>query len=195
MSKVEGDLVNNGSLKFQKFGLNAGVGAIVPINDMFSLNIQTLFSQKGARKKYGPHPDSALPYYLTRLDYAEIPFLFSYHDKKGLIFSGGFSYSRLVRVNWVVNGRTLSTSINDSYYSINNFDLIADFKYRVWEHAFVNVRYQYGLTSIWSGKDEDLLHDRLDNVQSSDQRSSMLSFRLIWVFGEKQSQQVRDGVE
>jgi len=195
MSKVEGDLVNNGSLKFQKFGLNAGVGAIVPINDKFSFNIQTLFSQKGARKRYGTHPDSAQPYYLTRLDYAEVPFLFSYHDPKGIVFSTGFSYSRLVRVKWLVNGREISGSINDGYYSINNWDWIIDFKYRIWQNAFVNIRYQYGLTSIWSGDDEDLFTTQAGQVQSTDQRSSLLSFRLIWLFGEKQSRNVRDGVD
>ena len=195
MSKVEGDLVNNGSLKFQKFGLNAGVGAIVPINDKFSFNIQTLFSQKGARKKYGPHPDSAKPYYLTRLDYAEVPLLFSYHDRKGLIISTGVSYSRLVRVKWIVNGRVLSNSINDGHYNINNWDWIIDFKYRIWQQAFINIRYQYGLTSIWSGKDEDLLINRAGNIQSSDQRHSLISVRLIWLFGEKQSKNIREGVE
>ncbi len=195
LSKVEGDLVNNGSFKFQKPGLNIGVGAIVPINDLFSINIQMLFSQKGAYKKYGTHPDSAMPYYNTKLDYAEVPLLFSYHDKKGLTISTGFSYYRLVRVNWIVNGRTVSNSINDGYYSLNNADWIADFKYRIWKSTHINIRYQYGLTSLWSGEDEDLLTTQEGKVQSSDQRSSLISLRLIWVFCEKQSQQVRDGVE
>ena len=195
LSKVEGDLINNGSFKFQKIGLNIGAGAIIPLNDLFSFNIQMLFSQKGAYKKYGPNPDSAKPYYHTRLDYAEVPFLFSYHDKKGLIISTGFSYSRLVRVKWQVNGRTLSNSINDGMYSLDNFDWIADFKYRIWQSAFVNVRYQYGLTSMWSGEDDELLVNKEDHKQSSDQRSSLISVRLIWLFGEKQSKDIREGIE
>jgi len=195
LSKVEGDLINNGSFKFQKPGLIIGAGAIVPINDMFSVNIQMLFSQKGAYKKYGPHPDSAKPYYHTELDYAEVPLLFSYHDKKGLIISTGISYSRLVRVKWRVNGRTITKSINDGYYSLDNFDWIADFKYRVWKSALINVRYQYGLTSMWSGNDEDLLVNKENLKQSSDQRSSLISVRLIWLFGEKQSKDIREGIE
>jgi len=195
LTKVEGDLINNGSFKFQKPGLVVGAGAIVPINDLFSVNIQMLFSQKGAYKKYGPHPDSAKPYYHTQLDYAEVPLLFSYHDKKGLIISTGISYSRLVRVKWKVNGRTITNSINDHYYSLDNFDWIADFKYRLWKSAFINVRYQYGLTSMWSGDDEDLLVNREGRTQSSDQRSSLISVRLIWLFGEKQSKDIREGIE
>ena len=195
LSKVEGDLINNGSFKFQKPGLVIGAGAVVPINDMFSINIQMLFSQKGAYKKYGPHPDSAKPYYHTQLDYAEVPLLFSYHDKKGLIISTGISYYRLVRVKWKVNGHTITNSINDGYYSLNNFDWIADFKYRVWKSALINVRYQYGLTSMWSGNDEDLLVNKENLKQSSDQRSSLISVRLIWLFGEKQSKDIREGIE
>jgi len=195
LSKVEGDLINNGSFKFQKIGLNIGAGAIIPFNDLFSFNVQILFSQKGAYKKYGPNSDSAKPYYHTRLDYAEVPFLFSYHDKKGLIISTGISYSRLVRVKWQVNGRTITNSINDKMYSLDNFDWIADFKYRVWKSAFINVRYQYGLTSMWSGEDDDLLINREDQKQSSDQRSSLISIRMIWLFGEKQSHDIREGIE
>ena len=195
MSKVEGDLVNNGSLKFQKQGINIGVGAIIPFNDMFSVNIEMLFSQKGAYKKHGPHPDSAKPYYNTKLDYAEVPLLFSYHDKKGLIISTGFSYSRLVRVKWIVNGRTLSNSLSDGYYSTDNVDWIADFKYRVWKNAHINIRYQWGLTTIWSGKEEDLLTTREGQTQSTDQRNSVLSLRLVWFFGEKQSKDIREGIE
>jgi len=195
ISKVEGDLVNNGLFKFQKPGLNIGAGAIIPINEMFSINIQMLFSQKGARKFYGQHPDSAKPYYFTRLDYAEVPLLFSYHDKKGLIISTGFSYSRLVRIKWIVNGRTVSNSINDHYYSIDNFDWIADFKHQIWQNIYLNIRYQYALTSIWSGEDEDLLTTLEGRIQSSDQRNSVLSLRLIYLFGAKQSKQVREGVE
>jgi len=195
LSKVEGDLVNNGIFKFQKPGLNIGLGAIIPINEMFSVNIQMLFSQKGAYKKYSPYSDSAKPYYHTRLDYAEVPLLFSYHDKKGLTLSTGISYSRLVRIKWVEYGNTLSNSINDGYYDLDSFDWIADFKYRIWQNTHINIRYQWGLKSIWSGDDGDLLTTRENKTQSSDQRNSLISVRLIWIFGEKQSQRVRDGIE
>jgi len=193
MSKVEGDLVNNGSLKFQKPGLVAGAGAIVPVSIIFSLNIQMLVSQKGAYKKFGVHPDSALPYYKTRLDYAEVPLLFQYNDKNGLSIGTGISYSRLVRMQWTVNGRVLTNTTSEGYYSRDNFDWIADFKYRVWENAHINVRYQYGLNSIWSGGDEDLLITQQGDKQSSDQRHSILSIRITWLFGSQQSRNVIEG--
>jgi hypothetical protein len=195
MSKVEGDLINNGSLKFQKPGLNVGVGAIIPINDLFSINLQTLFSQKGAYKKFGPNSDSALPYYRTRLDYAEVPLMIFFHDKNGLSLGTGVSYSRLVRVQWTVNGKDRTTSLSDGFFTRDNFDWIADLKVQVWENLHVNARYQFGLNSIWSGEDEDLLITQAGDIQSSDQRHSLISIRLIWVFGMEQSRRLREDVE
>jgi len=195
MSKVEGDLVNNGGLKFQKQGLAIGAGAIVPVSKVFSLNLQVLFNQKGAYKKFGVHPDSALPYYKTRLDYAEVPLLIHYNDKNGLSIGTGFSYSRLVRVQWIVNGREVSNSLSDGYYAKDNADWIADFKYRVWENAHINIRYQYGLNSIWSGDHEDLLTTQAGETQNTDQRHSVLSVRLTWMFGSQQSENVIKGLE
>lgn len=195
MTKVEGDLINNGSLKFQKPGLNIGVGAIVPIGEKFSINLQTLFSQKGAYKKYGTHPDSALPYYKTRLDYAEVPLLIHYHDKNGISFGTGISYSRLVRAQWTVNGKEISNSTNDGYFARDNFDWIADFKLRIWKNLEANLRYQYGLNSIWDGAEEDLLTTQAGDTQNTNQRHSVLTIRAIWVFGMEQSRKVREGVE
>ena len=57
----------------------------------------------------------------------------------------------------------------------------------------LNIRYQYGLISIWDGDDDDLLITRDKRVQSTDQRSSLISIRAIWVFGEKESKAVREG--
>lgn len=195
MSKIEGDLINNGSLKFQKPGLNIGAGAIIPIGESFSVNIQTIFSQKGAYTKYGINPDSALPYYRTRLDYAEVPLIFHYHDKNGLSIGTGISYSRLVRAQWTLNGKEVSNSISDGLFTRDNFDWLADFKVRVWKNLHANVRYQYGLNSLWSGNEDDLLTTQAGDTQNTDQRHSLISIRAIWVFGMEQSRKVREGVE
>jgi hypothetical protein len=56
-------------------------------------------------------------------------------------------------------------------------------------------RYQFGLNSIWSGEDEDLLITQAGDIQSSDQRHSLISIRLIWVFGMEQSRRLREDVE
>lgn len=183
-SKVEGDRVNNGMFKFNKPGVQIGVGAIIPLQHNFSTTFELLFNQKGAYKRYG-QPDSAQPMYLSRLNYAEIPLLIQYTDKGKYTFGIGASYSRLIGVKWVVNGRIISNNINDGYYYKDNFDWIADFKFRLYKQLKLNVRYAYSLKSISTGKK---LFTTIGGVsQDANQRNSMISFRLIWVFNEEQS--------
>ncbi len=185
-SKVEGDRVNNGMFKFNKPGVQLGVGAIVPLGHNFSTSFEILFNQKGAYKKYG-QPDSAQPMYLTRLNYAEIPLLIQYTDKGKYTFGLGASYSRLVGVKWIVNGRILSNSINDGYYARNNFDGIANFRFIIYRQLKMDVRYTYSLTSIWSGTEDQLLETIGGQKQDMHQNNSMVTFRVVWVFNEEKS--------
>ncbi len=187
LSKVEGDRVNNGIIRFNKPGINVGLGVLIPAWGNFDIGLEVLYSQKGAYRRNGPNPDSAKPNYLTGLNYAEVPLLIQYTDKERVSIGTGVSYSRLVDANWVVNGRTLSDNVNDGYFSRDNLDWLLDFKIRIWQQLKFNLRYSYSLTSIWSGPDDALLETQAGEVQSSDQRNSMVSFRLIWVFNEQQS--------
>jgi hypothetical protein len=184
LSKVEGDRVNNNMLAFNKPGANMGLGVAVDLGHNFSTSMEVLFSQKGAYKKNG-EPDSLKPAYLTRLNYAEIPVLIHYTDQEKYTFGTGLSYSRLVGLKWVVNGRTLSNNMNDNFFSHNNIDWIADFRMSLWKGLKFNFRYAYSLRTIWSGKEEDLLETIGGQKQDMNQRNSMVSFRLIWVFNEK----------
>ncbi len=185
-SKVEGDRVNNGMFKFNKPGVQVGVGAAIPLGHNFSTTFEILFNQKGAYKKYG-QPDSARPMYLTRLNYAEIPVLIQYTDKGKYTFGLGASYSRLVGVKWIVNGRTLGNSINDGYYARDNFDWIANFRFRIYQQLKMDIRYAYSLTSIWSGTEDQLLETIGGVKQDMNQNNSMITFRVVWVFNEEKS--------
>lgn len=187
LSKIEGDRVNNGMLRFNKIGLNLGLGVLIPIYKNFDVNLEVLYTQKGAYRRYGTSPDSALPNYQTKLNYAEIPLLIQYTDKDRITVGTGVAYSRLVDVKWVVNGRTLTNNVNDDYFARDNLDWLLDFRIRLWQQLKLNVRYSYGLTSIWSGPDDALLETQAGELQSSDQRSSMITFRLVWIFNETQS--------
>jgi len=187
LSKVEGDRVNNGIIRFNKPGLNLGVGVLVPTWKNFDVNLEVLFTQKGAYRKHGPNADSAKPNYLTGLNYVEVPLLFQYTDRDRITIGTGFAYYRLVGVKWVVNGRTISDNVNDGYYSRDNLDWLVDVRFRIWEQLKFNVRYSFGLTSLWSGPDDALLETQAGEKQSAYQNNSMISFRLVWVFNEKQS--------
>ena len=187
LSKIEGDRVNNGIIRFNKPGLVGGLGVLIPVWGNFDINLEVLFTQKGAYRRNGPYPDSAKPSYKSALNYAEIPLLIQYTDRDRITIGTGLSYSRLVGVKWVVNGRNLSESILDGYFATDNLDWLLDIRFRLYEQLKLNFRYSYSLTSVWSGPEDALLETQAGEVQSMDQRNSMVSLRLIWVFNEKQS--------
>jgi hypothetical protein len=191
LSKVEGDRVNNGIIRFNKPGINLGLGVLVPIYKNFDINMEVLYNQKGAYRRRGYNPDSANPYYHTKLNYAEVPVLIQYTDRERITVGTGLSYSRLVDMKWIVNGRTISDNVRDGYYAKDNLDWLLDFRIKIWEQLKLNIRYSYSLTSIWSGPDDALLETIAGEPQSADQRSSMLSFRMIWIFNETQSKRNR----
>ena len=194
LSKVEGDRINNNMLAFNKPGLNTGLGVALDVGHNFSASMEILFSQKGAYKKNG-EPDSLQPAYLISLNYAEIPLIIHYTDKEKYIFGTGFSYSRLLSLKWIVNGRTLSDKIQDGLYADNNIDWIADFRMNVWKGLKFNFRYAYSLKSIWSGTEDQLLETIGGQKQDMDQRNSMVSVRFIWSFNEKQTKITKEEIK
>lgn len=186
LSKIEGDRVNNGIIRFNKPGLVGGLGVQVPTWGNFDISLEVLFTQKGAYRRNGPYPDS-VPSYKTSLNYAEVPVLIQYTDRDRITIGTGLSYSRLVGIKWIKNGIIYSESILDGYFATDNLDWLLDIRFRIYEQLKLNFRYSYSLTSVWSGPEDKLFKTLSGEKQSMDQRNSMVSLRLIWVFNEKQS--------
>ncbi|MCF8331934.1 MAG: hypothetical protein K9H84_05735, partial [Bacteroidales bacterium] len=55
LSQVDGDEIYG----FHKFGLNVGASAIIPIDDRWSVSLETLYSEKGSFRgpQYAPPKD------------------------------------------------------------------------------------------------------------------------------------------
>ena len=84
VSQVDGDECYG----FRKFGVHAGVGALVPIATFSSVSLdfglEALFSQRGAYKRDANNPHLGLysGKYKLNLNYAEIPVMFYVTDKE-----------------------------------------------------------------------------------------------------------------
>jgi hypothetical protein len=189
-TNVQGDDV----FGFRKFGLNAGVAAIVPIGDKWSVTLETIYTQKGSNHNEGGR---GMDYqerhdynqYKLALNYVEIPLLFHYIDKEWLRVGAGFSYARLVEVKeWEDNVRIATTTLNDGPYSTNDYSGLIDLQLPIYKQLRFNFRYTFSLASIRTrvyqnvGADEEKIRDQYNQV---------LSFRLMWVFNEKSSRQSR----
>jgi hypothetical protein len=187
LSQVDGDEIYG----FSKFGLNAGLGAVVPLGKNFSFSIETLYNQKGSfqSKQYTETDSLGNEFngqYKLNLDYLEVPVLFHYNDKDILMAGLGFSYGRLINVKEYEHTRKVeTTTLNGGPYDRNDFSVIADLRFRVWKkfpRFKANIRYSYSMVKI---RTRDFYNTRGEYVNTRDQFNNLISIRLIYMFNEK----------
>lgn len=186
LTQVDGDEVYG----FKKFGANVGLGAVVPLGKNFQFSIETLFSQKGANQK-AQYLDSLsvdtvyTGAYKLNVDYLEIPFLIMYNDKDIITAGAGFSYGRLVRVAEYEHGKKVeTTSLTTGPYSRNDYNILADVRFRVYKQIKVNLRYAYSLSKI---RTRDFYDTNGKYITTRNQYNNVITLRLIYMINEKPS--------
>lgn len=91
---------------FKKFGVHAGVGALIPLTNWMDVGLEVLFNQKGANKHKALVSNSTFPYaYNLKLNYAEIPVMIYLTDKDLVSVGLGVSYGRLVGLTELMDGQ------------------------------------------------------------------------------------------
>lgn len=137
---------------FKKFGLNAGVGAHVMFTDKWSMSMEILYSQRGA-SSHLVIKDSYEDWRKIKLDYAEVPILFNYHDKQIAIFGLGVALGTKVRYNetLVQNDMVIDTLYDgipggDPY---KQFDIagVASVTFLIKNMFGINLRYLHSFTN------------------------------------------------
>jgi hypothetical protein len=144
----------------------------------WSISMELLYSQKGA--SHGSSVDT-LNYKLVQ-DYAEIPVLIHFTDKKIISGGVGFSYGQLI------NFKETHSQFFDSLYrpqtpmSNSDISVIADLQIRLWYRLWANIRYQYSMKSNRTM----LIYD--PNVPSPITRyqyNNVITIRLTWMFNQE----------
>ncbi len=188
LTQVDGDEVYG----FNKIGANVGVGVLIPFDKKgkWDISIEALFSQKGAYqgKQYEDVDSSGNQLtgeYKLNLNYAEVPVLVLFTDKDFISVGAGFSWGRLVSVKEWEHGQLVETTdANSGTYDKNDFSILADARIRIWKGLKFNLRYQYSLVKIRTREFEDYN----GNTWTRNQFNNVISFRLIYIFNEKKSQ-------
>ncbi len=197
LSQVDGDEAYG----YKHFGFHAGLGALVPIYQKNSFNIdfslEVAFNQKGAHQRqiYNGENDGITGEYDLHLNYFEVPVLIYFTDKQITSFGIGASYGRLVGLKEYEHGKL--TDVNLTYtgvdkYSLNDFCILADLKFRIHERIKLGFRYQYSMAKIRT-RPFYLANGNPDCPR--DQYNNTLTARLIYVFNEDQSQYIYDEYE
>jgi hypothetical protein len=183
-SQVDGDEVYG----YKKFGLNAGLSAIVPFGDKWSVSIENVFSQKGAHQR-ARYLDSLDGSYDLKLNYLDVPLLVHFTDKDIVTFGAGLSWGRLIQVSEQRNGYDMpATTLQSEIYNSNDFNLLLDLRFRVFERFRFNARYAYSLRPIAT---REVIDSKTGKPNIRDQYSGLFSFRIIYVFNERYSRENR----
>ncbi len=190
LTQVEGDEVNG----FKKPGLQIGAGALIPFSKKWDINLEVLFNQKGASE--GPQYYDSLNNgqiftgeYKLRLNYVEIPVLVHFTDRDFLTFGAGFSWGRLVGVKeWEHGNLVESTTLENGPYNQNDFCYVLDLRIKVYKALKLGIRYQNSMVKIRTREFENMAGDKW----TRNQFNKVLTLKLVYIFGEKQSEINKD---
>jgi hypothetical protein len=167
---------------YHKIGLNVGPMVAVPFgkNKNWSVSMELLYSQKGS--KHNGTADS-MDFKLIQ-DYAEIPVLIHFTDKKLISGGVGVSYGQLI------NYKETNNNVYDSIYyyqtglSNNDISVIADLQIRIFSKLWADLRYQYSMKSNRTVLVKDpYAYPRTEVTRY--QYNNVISIRLTWVFNQE----------
>lgn len=165
---------------YYKVGLNVGGIAYAKVRKNAALSFEILYSQKGAKSRYGRYGDidSALYInkYATNLNYAEIPVMINFFDKHRSHAGLGVAYGRLINSDEKVSTNPVySRDLNKDYpFKKNDFQLIAGAQLHLWKGLFMNLRVQYSLVPIRTNLPP--------GISRSSQYNNLWTFRLMYLF-------------
>lgn len=178
LTQVDGDEF----FGFNKLGLNVGPMVIVPFGKKknWSVSMELLYSQKGSY--HGGSTDSTG--FKLNLDYAEVPVLIHFTDKKLISGGLGFSYGQLINYKETKNNFYDSIFVYQTGVSNNDVSVIADLQIRLWSKLWADLRYQYSVKSNRTVLVKDPgTYPRIEYTRY--QYNNVITFRLTWVFNQE----------
>ena len=152
-AQVDGDYFAG----YHKIGLNAGGIVYAQVIRHVALSMEILYSQKGSRNNLPTFsntlPNVLIVKYGISANYAEVPIMINYFDKRKSHFGLGVSYSRLVNSTETLqidsSNKVQSIDLNNKYpFAANNFDFIAGANLHLWKGLFLNLRFQYSIVPM-----------------------------------------------
>ena len=196
-AQIDGDEV----FGYNKIAPQVGIGIMVPFNmrkpyQGWQASMEILFSQRGAKETLDPFA------YKATLSYIDIPVMLHYIDTKGgWTFGLGLQYGRLIKISedWglpdsVISGfeRPFDFPPAPNFLK-NDLDIVAEIRFTVWEKFKFSFRYQYLLMPI--RKDVWFYNGMAAGTPSyeswsRDFKNNYLSFRIIYVFNERNSREL-----
>jgi len=143
---------------YHKIGLNVGGIVYAQLKKHLALSLEILYSQKGSKSSSADPTRAAIingtTYYTTNygidINYAEIPLMINYFDKRKSHAGVGLSYSRLVSSteNLVTYPSPPPVDLTKYPFKPGGLDAIAGVQLHIIKGLFLNVRFQYSVVPI-----------------------------------------------
>ncbi|MCD6067728.1 MAG: hypothetical protein K0S33_2554 [Bacteroidetes bacterium] len=136
-SQVDGDSYGG----YTKLGPYGGLYLDKAIGEKTAFDFGITYAQKGARKNANNMDPT---YYISRLHYVEMPFMFSANYKIKYRFEGGLSFA------YLFDKHEESSQVGTINTPFKKFDFCYNlgFGYRFKEKLYVNLRYSYSFIPI-----------------------------------------------
>ncbi len=179
-SQVDGDNYAG----YHKTGLNTGAIVYAQLKKHLALSLEILYSEKGSKISSADPirfanvngTTYAVTDYVIKANYAEIPVMLNYFDKRKSHAGIGLSYSRLVSGSEVLATVPSPPPIDLSKYPFKagGLDAIAGVELHIIKGLFLNLRFQYSIVPIRTNVPP--------NFSRANQYNNMYVLRLMYLF-------------
>lgn len=161
-----------------KVGVNAGAVLYARISNTFSLSMELLYSQKGARSNFRQNSSSKIYTIINQrinLSYAEIPVLLNVYDKRKSHIGAGLAYAQLISGDEKIETSPVSNYDPAKYpFKKTDINFIASANLSLVKGLYANLRFQYSILPIRKNVDYEFAR--------SQQFNNMWVVRLMYLF-------------
>lgn len=175
-TQVDGDYFAG----YHKVGINIGGIVYAQLAEHVAASLEILYSQKGSRADVARGTlvngqPVLITSYNININYAEIPVMINYFDKRKSHFGIGLSYAQLVS-----GTESLSTipvvpiDLTKYPFKKSAIDFVAGVQLHLWEGLFLNLRFQYGIIPLRTNIPPDFAR--------ATQYNNMFALRLMYLF-------------
>lgn len=159
-AQIDGDSLAG----YHKPGFNVGGRVQIVVHKNFQPSIEIAYSQKGSSSTFFKKPEI-----LFVLDYAQIPVMLNYVDRR-VMFSAGMAYAQLIRSKVTIRGND-EPAILDQYKK-SDISFIAGATFFMTKNLGVNLR--------WERSVANLLKAPAQGIDS--QVNKLITLRAAWKF-------------
>lgn len=175
-SQVDGDRFAG----YHKVGMNLGGIVYTQFAPNLAVSMEILYSQKGSRAHKAQLSTTqayVVQSHRIRLDYAEVPIMLCYFDKRKSHFGLGFSYSQLIQNREdVKTNPDFPVALLEEEFPFRKMDInfLIGGSLKLYQGLFLNLRFQYSMVPI-----RTKVHPELGRQE---QFSNLYALRLMYLF-------------